>query len=242
MSGQNVLYLNPLGRNRYKVSAGFNERLHKKFYHIRDLFKKMHAENAKHNFQSVDLGRPPHHIYQDLSLNNKNYLLKMVEENEFRLDLYLKDEVPNPLKGRYSYTPDHGWVKTNKENLCNQLDYLMTERYFRMAINKEVEEKPDPKVYGELKRILENLQRPFDIRLKRTMRVAKGNVYEFSVSEVVKIHNLELCKLIGSMMNQPNDLDAIIRKQFINFYSEALNQANVIKWEIELELSRHTNK
>jgi hypothetical protein len=35
ISKQNVIYLNPLGRNAYHIKADFDEPNHKKFYHIR---------------------------------------------------------------------------------------------------------------------------------------------------------------------------------------------------------------
>jgi hypothetical protein len=41
LSKQNVLVLNPLGRQTYGLISGFNEPVHHKFYHIRDLLIKM---------------------------------------------------------------------------------------------------------------------------------------------------------------------------------------------------------
>ena len=53
MSNQNVLFLNPLGSKTYAVTAGFNEKVHKKFYHIRDMLLKVSDFNRKHDYKRV---------------------------------------------------------------------------------------------------------------------------------------------------------------------------------------------
>lgn len=94
LSKQNVVYLNPLGKGNYNVLAGFNELTHKKFYHIRSLFKKMSTYNQSAKFKPKPISSSPHNIYQELSLNNENYLLRVVDENELRLDLFIKELAP----------------------------------------------------------------------------------------------------------------------------------------------------
>jgi hypothetical protein len=42
------------------------------------------------------------------------------------------------LQGRYSYSSKGGWVKTVKQPLAQQMDYLLAEQFFRMAVNREV--------------------------------------------------------------------------------------------------------
>jgi hypothetical protein len=86
------------------------------------------------------------------------------------------------IQGRYSYSSEEGWVKTNKTPLSLQLDYLMAEHFYRMAINKEVNEKPGPPLLTQLAELLNNTNKPFDVRLKRAMRVSKKNHHEISLS------------------------------------------------------------
>ena len=45
LSKQNILVLNPLGRQTYSLISGFDEPVHHKFYHIRDLLIKMCNHN-----------------------------------------------------------------------------------------------------------------------------------------------------------------------------------------------------
>lgn len=55
LSKQNVLYLNPLGKGTYYVLAGFNEKVHKKFYHIKNLFQKITYYNKSVNYRPKNL-------------------------------------------------------------------------------------------------------------------------------------------------------------------------------------------
>lgn len=68
-----------LPKGIYSIRAGFNETFHKKFYHIRDMFKKVTAYNESMNYKPNTDRQPPFHIYQELSLSNHSYLLKMAE-------------------------------------------------------------------------------------------------------------------------------------------------------------------
>ena len=81
LSNQNILFLNPLGTRSYTVAAGFDEQLHKKFYHMRQLLLKVCQFNKKHHYKPVDLGTSPEHIYKELILNNKGHQFKLKDEN-----------------------------------------------------------------------------------------------------------------------------------------------------------------
>lgn len=63
LSSQNVLYLNPLGKGTYYVTAGFDEKNYKKFYHIKNLFKKMSDYNKSVNYRPKPIVSQPHNIY-----------------------------------------------------------------------------------------------------------------------------------------------------------------------------------
>lgn len=126
LSRQAIISLNPLGKGIYQVGAGFDEFKHRRFYHIRDLLLKMCKYNSENNYTARPLHvEGPHNIYHELSLNANNHLLKIKEENEMRLDLYIKDEAPESLRGRYSYSNRSGWKKTDKVPLCMQLDFML---------------------------------------------------------------------------------------------------------------------
>lgn len=81
----------------------------------------------------------PINIYHELSLNNAANTLRMTQQDELRLDLYVKEGVAEGLRGRYSYSAQNGWKKTEKVPLCTQMDFIFSERAFRLAINREVE-------------------------------------------------------------------------------------------------------
>lgn len=86
LSYQRILYLNPLGRNTYNISAGFKEEIHKKYYHIREFLIKMcEAYKGENHHETMS-------IYRELRLNSldKNPFI-MVEENDIRLDIHIKD-------------------------------------------------------------------------------------------------------------------------------------------------------
>jgi len=51
------------------------------------------------------------------------------------MDVYIKEPAPEELRGRYSYSSKIGWKKVNKKPLCPQIDYMLSERTFRFAIN-----------------------------------------------------------------------------------------------------------
>ena len=92
LSRQAIISLNPLGKNIYQLAAGFDESKHRRFYHIRELLLKMCKYNSDNNYTQKPLRVDgPHSIYHELSLNANNHLLKLKEENEMRLDLYIKD-------------------------------------------------------------------------------------------------------------------------------------------------------
>ena len=117
LSRQNILNLTPLGRSAYGVRSGFNEGKHRKFYHMREFLLKLCHYNH----------RPTQHpsIYKDFSEIADNRLFEMVDENELRLDVFIKDEAPEELRGRYSYSQRTGWRKTKKEPLQPQIDYML---------------------------------------------------------------------------------------------------------------------
>lgn len=126
LSRQAIISLNPLGKGIYQVGAGFNEFKHRRFYHIRELLLKMCKYNSENNYTARPLdAEGQHNIYHELSLNANNHLLKLKEENEMRLDLYIKDEAPESLRGRYSYSNRSGWKRTEKVPLCMQLDFML---------------------------------------------------------------------------------------------------------------------
>jgi hypothetical protein len=100
----------------------------------------------------------------------------MKEENELRMDVYIKDSAQESLRGRYSYSTKSGWKKTEKDPLCQQLDFMMSERTFRFAINKEVETDVTPENLQQIADFLKTNPRLTDIRLKRLMRVNKGDI------------------------------------------------------------------
>lgn len=92
LSKQTIISLNPLGKNLYQLHAGFNEVEHRKFYHIRELLLKMCKYNSDNNYTQKPLRvEGPHNIYHELSLNANNHLLRLKEDNEMRLDLYIKE-------------------------------------------------------------------------------------------------------------------------------------------------------
>ena len=82
--------------------------------------------NSENNYTQKPLRvEGTHNIYQDFSLNANNHLLRLKEENEMRLDLYIKEEAPEALRGRYSYSNRSGWKMTQKVPLCMQLDFML---------------------------------------------------------------------------------------------------------------------
>ena len=208
---------------------------------MRDMLQKTTTENKRHNYSPRPLGPGLNSIYHEISQNNENYRLKMTDDNELRMDLYIREHAPQTLQGRYSYCPSSGWTKTNKELCSHQMDFLMSENYYRMAVNKEVEEKPHPKLLNELADYCKATTRPFDIRLKRSMRVLKENVYEISLSEIYTINSLEVCQAVGELIFHPTNLENYMRKKFINFYTFAEGYSERVAWEIELELQKTLN-
>lgn len=91
--------------------------------------------------------------------------------------MFIRGSAPQRLQGRYSYSAKDGWVKTVKEPLAPQMDYMLSEHFFRMAINKEVENKVSPEDLKEIAGICKSAAKAFDIRLKCSMRVSKGDRY-----------------------------------------------------------------
>lgn len=130
LSRQRILHLNPLGRGIYMLSAGFKEEAYKKYYHIREFLIKMcEAYQGENSNQVLS-------IYREMRMNSPDgNAFTMVEENDIRLDIHIKD-LEN-LGGRYSYSIKSGkWMKVKKEALADQADFMLSERTFRFAINK----------------------------------------------------------------------------------------------------------
>jgi hypothetical protein len=50
----------------------------------------------------------------------------MTQQDELRLDLYVKEGVTEGLRGRYSYSAQNGWKKTEKVPLCTQMDFIFS--------------------------------------------------------------------------------------------------------------------
>lgn len=69
----------------------------------------------------------------------------MVEENEIRMDIFIKEIHNQALAGRYSYSTKTGWKLTKKTQFCPQIDFMLNEKPFRMAINNESEVDVLPK-------------------------------------------------------------------------------------------------
>jgi hypothetical protein len=209
LSKQNIVNLNPLGRGVYMLSAGFKEEAYRKFYHIREFLLRMCSYNHNNNYTA----RPnvsqdgPLNIYHELSLNNNNHLLRVKEENELRMDLYIKDGAPENLRGRYSYSTRSGWKRNEKVPLCTQMDFMLNERTFRFAINREVETDVPPEYLQEISVLLRNNPKMTDIRLKRLLRVNKGEVSEYALSEIYNIHdsnNNNCPDFVSKIVSPPN--------------------------------------
>jgi len=57
------------------------------------------------------------------------------------------------------------------------MDYAFAEHLFRMAVNKEVEIAVADKDMEQIAKICKSTTKAFDIRLKRQMRVRKGDIF-----------------------------------------------------------------
>lgn len=90
LSKQNILFLNTLGRNTYCLRSGINEHVHKKFYHIRDLLLKLCETNLLAPNRNMYNIEPPINIYREMSMNNNNHLMTITQNNEMRVDIYIK--------------------------------------------------------------------------------------------------------------------------------------------------------
>lgn len=104
--------------------------MYKKYYHIREFLIKMcEAYRGQNNHEVMS-------IYRELRMNSLDAnAFTMVEENDIRLDIHIKDL--QDLGGRYSYSIKAGkWVKVKKEALSEQTDFMLNERTFRLAINR----------------------------------------------------------------------------------------------------------
>ena len=86
LSHQRILHLNPLGRGVYMLSAGFNEVSYKKYYHIREFLIKMcEAYQGENHHETMS-------IYRELRMNSPDgNAFTMIEENDIRLDIHIKD-------------------------------------------------------------------------------------------------------------------------------------------------------
>lgn len=159
------------------------------------------------------------------------------------MDVYVKEGVTESLRGRYSYSDRTGWSKTEKQPLCPQLDFMLNERTFRFAINREVESPVTPESLQEISNLLKNNPKMTDVRLKRLLRVNKGEVAEYALSEIYNINeqNNNRCPEFPSKITSPPaELNAYLKKKFINFYS--MHEKNCIKFEIESEFTKSMTK
>jgi hypothetical protein len=130
----------------------------------------------------------PLHIYHDFSLTSFAHTLKLVQENEIRVDIHIEESKSHPLQpGRYSYSTISGWKYIRKSQICPQVELMANELPFRLAVNREIEMKVDQKSIHLLAEHLEKTQKLPCIRMKRILRVAKGDAFEFSLSEVLKV-------------------------------------------------------
>jgi hypothetical protein len=52
----------------------------------------------------------------------------------------------------------------------------------------------------QIAKLCKSTTKAFDIRLKRQMRVQKGEFFEFTFSEIYNVNDLKLCSDVANMM------------------------------------------
>lgn len=110
-------------------------------------------------------------------------MLRLVHENEIRVDIHMDESRTHPLQpGRYTYSTFNGWRYIRKSQLSQQVDLMTNELPFRLAVNREIETKIDNKTIQKLAEHLNAAHHVPYIRIKRILRVAKGDAFEFSLS------------------------------------------------------------
>lgn len=118
---------------------------------------------------------------------------------------------------------------------------MTNELPFRLAVNREIEAKMDNKTIHKLADHLNSAFHTPCIRIKRILRVAKGDAFELSLSEVLKVteeNRSVICPILASKILSHSEFFQLdVRRLFLKFYS--LEHKNNIQFEIESELCRN---